>query len=52
MVSTQIYGLDNMLVIPQQDPLKYGFSGIEIEVVQHLESLNVQKPMEPHHHWY
>ena len=28
-----MYGLSDMLDIPQQNPLKYGFSGIEVVVV-------------------
>ena len=28
-----LYGLGNMLDIPQQNPLKYGFSGIEVNIL-------------------
>ena len=28
----EVYGLGDMLDIPQQNPLKYGFSGIEVAI--------------------
>ena len=41
-MSTQIYGLGDMLDIPQQNSLKYGFSGIEVIVKSQYVEARVQ----------